>query len=82
MIKITCPHCGWVRGINMETYEEIGSSIATRSLAIEAEKFIESIKRLLTNNTIENTNAWIDMPPCPSCNKSFRYNAKTNEAKQ
>ncbi len=82
MIKIKCPHCGWVRGVNIETYEEIGASVATRSLVTEAEKLIDSIKSLLANSAIEDMNAWIDMPPCPSCNKAFRYNAKTNEVKQ
>jgi hypothetical protein len=81
IIKIKCPHCGWIRSLDVQTYEDAGAADVTRGVGDELKKAIDNIRSLLSSGAVDNANAWLDMPACSNCNKTYRYNVKTWEVK-
>lgn len=81
IIKIKCPHCGWIRKVDVQAYEDIGSTSMVQGPVDELKKAAEKIKNFLTSNSLDAANAWIDMPPCSNCQKTYRFNVKTREVK-
>jgi uncharacterized protein (UPF0212 family) len=77
--KIKCPHCGWVRSVNVGALED--ASVASVVLGPgEALKAIaEKIKAALNDAALDEANAWIDMSACPHCNQVYQYNVRTGE---
>ncbi len=79
VLKIKCPHCGWVRSLDMQAYEETGVATVTRSIGDDLKQAMLKIKDWLNKNSLDKANAWLDMPACPHCRKTYRYNVKTRE---
>ena len=78
-IKIKCPNCGWIRSINILAYENSGAATVVNGTREEIEKVVESMKEMLSKSKLDDANAWLDMPACPICKRSYRYNVKTRE---
>ena len=80
-IKIKCPHCGWIRSIDIQAYTDVGETDAARGLGDELKKAAETIRKLLTTSSVDEASTWLDMPKCPECEKTYRYNVKTHTVK-
>ncbi len=77
-VKIKCPHCGWVRSLDVEAYAELETDVA-RGLGDELRQVIARMRDWLIQSDLDEANAWLDMPPCPHCRKTYRYNIKTRQ---
>ena len=89
IIKVKCPHCGWVRKIELDL--EIGKAepakdlLAGASLAVAgfasrlSKHWQEKIEPLLKERPPDPENDWLPLPPCSSCEKPYEYNVKTGE---
>ena len=81
ILKIKCPHCGWVRSMDIQAYEDTGAATVTRGVGDDLRQATVKIKEWLSKSNLDNANAWLDMPACPHCKKTYRYNARTREVK-
>jgi hypothetical protein len=81
-IKIKCPHCGWIRKVDVQAIEDSGATSIVQGPIDELRKVAESIRSFLTSNALSEANAWIDMPACPNCQNTYLYNVKTREVKK
>jgi predicted RNA-binding Zn-ribbon protein involved in translation (DUF1610 family) len=81
IVKIKCPHCGRIRSLDIQAYEDVGETDVVRGFIDETKKAIDGIRQLLTTSSVEAANAWLDMPACPNCGKTYRYNVRTHEVK-
>lgn len=79
IIKIKCPYCGLIQSINIQMYHELGATDITRGIGNELRNIVTRIKSILDSKDINDTGAWLDMPPCSHCGKSYRYNVRTYE---
>jgi RNase P subunit RPR2 len=79
ILKIKCPHCGWIRRLDVQAYEDSGITSVTRDIKDELRKAVENVRSMLTNDSLADANGWIDMPACSNCDKTYRYNVKTRE---
>jgi hypothetical protein len=78
IIKIKCPHCGWIRKLDVQIVEDLGYTSVVRGPMDELKK---RIREFLADSSIDAANAWIDMPACSNCEKTYRYNVQTREVK-
>jgi hypothetical protein len=81
IIKIKCPHCGWIRKVDVQAYQDSGAASVTRDIKDELRKAVEGIRNYLSMDSLDQANAWIDMPACSNCSKTYRYNVQTREVK-
>ena len=81
-VEIKCPYCGAVRTIDIQAYADAGGTYVTRGPVDEIKKAAEGIRKLLSDGSLEAANAWLDMPKCPRCENTCRYNVKTHEVKR
>ena len=81
IIKIKCPHCGWVRKLDVQAIEDSGVASVTRGLKDDLVKAAASLKSSLSKDSLGEANAWIDMPACSNCKNTYRYNVKSREVK-
>ena len=79
--KIKCPHCGWIRTLDIDAVVDESTATVTRGVGDELKKAIAMIKAALADSQLDEANAWIDMPKCPHCGKVYRYNARTGGVK-
>jgi hypothetical protein len=87
IIKVKCPHCGWVRKIELDV--EIGRAEVARGESASAAAFFsqlsqtwkEKIQALLKDSEPDPENDWLPLPPCPSCGKAYEYNVKTGKCR-
>ena len=77
--KIKCPHCGWVRTINTSAIEDASTATVVRGAGDTLRDVARRIKELMADKKLDAANAWIDMPTCPHCENSYRYNVRTGE---
>ena len=77
--KIKCPHCGWVRTINISAIEDPSTATVVRGAGDTLRNVSRRIKELMADKQLNAANAWIDMPTCPHCENSYRYNVRTGE---
>jgi phage FluMu protein Com len=75
--KIKCPHCGWIRSINVSAIEDASVTTVTRGDTLK--DVARRIRELLADKQLKAANAWLDMPTCPHCENSYRYNVRTGE---
>ena len=80
--KVKCPHCGWVRTLDVTVYEdELLATVVAGRMSDALRAAVERIKEMLADPHLEEANAWVDMPPCPYCGKVYRYNVRTGEVR-
>ncbi len=75
--RIKCPHCGWIRKINVRVIEEESVATVTRGMGDALRAATERIKALLDDARLDEARAWVDMPECPHCGNVYRYNVHT-----
>jgi hypothetical protein len=76
--KIKCPHCGWIRSINLDaTLDESMASVVMGENVLQG--IARRIKAAQADARLDAANAWIDMPACPHCKNTYRYNVRTGE---
>ncbi len=80
--KIKCPHCGWIRTLNVAAVEDASTATVVRGMGDELKKAIEKIKAALADSQLDEANAWIDMPKCPNCGNVYSYNVRTLETRK
>ena len=90
-IKIKCPHCGWIRKVEVQVVvdpatKEVTASInptATRVAAGETRDTLHEIARqieaALAGPELAEADAWLELAACPHCGKTYRYNVSTGE---
>jgi predicted RNA-binding Zn-ribbon protein involved in translation (DUF1610 family) len=76
--KIKCPHCGWIRSVNVSV-AETGTTDVVRGMSDTLKDVARHIKELLADRQLDAANAWLDMPACPHCGNVYRYNVRTGE---
>ena len=80
--KVKCPHCGWIRTIDITVYEdETRATVLAGRLSDAIRDVTERIKGLMADPALDEANAWVDMPPCPHCENVYQYNVRTREVK-
>ena len=80
--KVKCPHCGWVRTIDVTVYEdELLATVVAGRMSDALRAAVERIKEMLADSHLEEANAWVDMPPCPHCRNVYQYNVRTGEVR-
>lgn len=77
--RIKCPHCGWIRKIDVSVLEDESMATVTRAMSDALRAAAERIRTLLADPALDAANAWVDMPPCPYCKNVYRYNVHTGE---
>jgi uncharacterized Zn-finger protein len=78
--KVKCPHCGWIRRVDVTVYEnELIASVVAGPMSEAIKQVTERIKSLLAAPDLDEANAWVDMPPCPHCENVYRYNVRSGE---
>jgi len=78
--KVKCPHCGWIRNIDVTVYEdELMASVLAGPVSDAIQAVADKIKGLLDDPALDEANAWIDMPACPHCENVYRHNVRTGE---
>jgi RNase P subunit RPR2 len=80
--RIKCPHCGWIRRLNVRVIEEESVATVTRGMSEALRAAAERIKALLDDAQLDQANAWVDMPACPHCGNVYRYNVRTGEVSE
>ena len=76
--EIKCPHCGWIRKVPVNVIVEEGSGTPEQGIL---EEIGRKIGEMRPNTTLDEANAWIDMPPCPHCKNVYQYNVRTGETR-
>jgi uncharacterized protein (UPF0212 family) len=77
--RIKCPHCGWIRKIDVAVLEDEAMASVVRGMSEALRAAAERIKALLHDPQLDEANAWVDMPDCPHCGNVYRYNVRTGE---
>jgi UDP-3-O-acyl-N-acetylglucosamine deacetylase len=77
--RIKCPHCGWIRKIDISVIEDESIATVTRKIGDHLKATVEHIQALLAALQLDEANAWVDMPECPYCGNVYRYNVRTGE---
>ncbi|MBN1873782.1 MAG: hypothetical protein JXA33_06100 [Anaerolineae bacterium] len=77
-VKIKCPHCGWVRDLNLEVIQSEEADIITE-LGDNLRHITDDLRSTLASSPLDTGNAWIDLPACPHCDHEYRYNINTGE---
>lgn len=80
--KIKCPHCGWIRSVNVAALEDASMASVVRGLDDAIKTIIERINQVLGDTALDEANAWMDMPACPYCDNVYQYNVRTGETRQ
>ncbi len=80
--KVKCPHCGWVRTIDVSVYEdEAAATVVAGRMSDVLRAAVARVREMLADPRLEEANAWVDMPPCPHCQNVYRYNVRTGEVR-
>lgn len=75
-IRFKCHICSnerifsWDPDYLATAYRGVGSSV--RKVALK-------IKAIFDDPTLDEANAWVDLPPCSICKTKYSYNIKTGE---
>lgn len=77
--KIKCPHCGWIRTVPVGATDEGSWASVVRGLPEAMKAAAEKIKAAIADSQPHAVNAWIDLPACPNCNRTYRFNARTGQ---
>ena len=88
VIKMKCPHCGWVRRIEIDV--EAGQTDVIAGIGDFFKRLSatwrEKIQPLLKDRQLDEANAWLPMPPCPNpepaCGKTYEYNIYSGETRK
>ena len=80
--KVKCPHCGWIRTVDVPVYEdETMATVLSVPVNDAIRDVAETMKGLVADPALNEANAWLDMPPCPHCENVYQYNVRTSEVK-
>ena len=84
ILRIKCPHCGWVRRITIHVNAgKVDVVAGPENLVLEMK---EKLKNLFADRELDELNAWIALPPCPNldppCGKIYEYNVRTGETRK
>jgi len=80
--KIKCPHCGWIRSMPVKAVEDLSTSTVVRGLKDDVKAAFDKVRETLQDSQLDEANAWIDMPKCPNCQNTYRYNARTGQTQE
>ena len=80
-IKIKCPHCGWVRALDLSAYEDLSKADIVAGWGQALRAAYDRVRAACQDSALQEANAWILMPNCPHCDKPYRYNVRTRETK-
>lgn len=85
-LKIKCPHCGWVRRIEIEVEGEavqvtLGLADGVRSASAALQQAAQKWRELLADVELGEANAWLPMPDCPHCRRPYEYNVQSGEVR-
>lgn len=81
-LKISCPYCGWSHTVPLSVIEGNSLTFSTRGIDEIIKFMAEKIRSVLADKSVDNANAWIDMPPCQYCKNVYQYNLRTQETKK
>ncbi len=80
--KVKCPHCGWVRTLDVTVYEdELLATVVAGRMSDALRDAVERVKGLLADPQLDEANAWVDMPPCPHCQNVYQYNVRSGKVR-
>ena len=79
-IKIKCPHCGWIRKLDIKVYKTAAQATVVSGPVDDIKKAVESMRQKFSSSSLNEANAWLDMT-CPKCKKTYQYNTITHEVK-
>ncbi len=77
--KIKCPHCGWVRRMKLDAAS--GQGYGVLGVQEDLEKLVARLRELIRDPELEEANAWLSMPACPHCQRTYEYNVRTEAAR-
>jgi uncharacterized protein (UPF0212 family) len=80
--KIKCPHCGWVRSLQVAATADLATTHVVRGASDALKAVAERIRDMLADHELDQANAWIDLPECPHCGNPYRYNVTTGETQR
>jgi hypothetical protein len=72
--KVKCPYCGWIRHIELDV--EGDQVTVVKGIAEKVEAFLANFKNQ------GEAEGWVDMPPCPHCDRPYQYNPDTGETRK
>ncbi len=72
--KPKCPYCGWVRHIELNV--EGDAVTVVKGIVEKVEAFVANFKKR------KETACWVDMPPCPKCDRTYQFNPDTGETRK
>ena len=85
VVSMKCPHCGWVRKIELDV--EDGRASAVMGAGVKdffkglPAFWQDKIKALIKDRQLDETNDWLPMPNCPHCDKPYEYNVRTGQTR-
>ncbi len=65
--KVKCPHCGSISSVPVGAIADSGTTVVVRGVRDTITEVAKKVKSILDDNSIDATNAWIDMPKCSHC---------------
>ena len=83
IVKPKCPHCGFIRRIELDIEAgkvDLPAGIQEFVNALN-QNWQEKIKPLLEGRHEFESGNWLPMPPCPECSKPYEYNVVTQETR-
>ncbi len=80
ILKIKCPHCGFIRRVDISDYEDITLTVGVKGVQEALGQALHKLGELLSGPTLKEEDAWIDMPACPNCENPYRFNLVTRKA--
>ncbi len=80
--KIKCPHCGWIRTIQVQANPDFSTTVVVRGMTSDLIKSVaERLRAMLADSQLDAASAWLDMPDCPHCANPYGYNVRTRETR-
>lgn len=80
-IRMKCPHCGFIRRFEAPANEDLSQAHVARGLTDSLRELAGKLSQLTGRGDLAEANAWIDVPPCPHCERSYRYDVRTGETR-
>ena len=82
-LRIKCPHCGWIRKIELDVPAGRSDIVAGTGDFLQrlGQDWREKIKEARKDRELDEANNWLPMPDCPNCEKPYEYNVETRQTR-
>jgi transposase-like protein len=82
-IKMKCPHCGFIRRFEASATEYLSHALVAQVAGLSGSllNLVGKLRQLTGRADLAEANAWIDVPACPHCDRSYQYDVRTGQTR-